>query len=185
MPGGSGFDLLARGPVDARIVFVTAHDMFAVRAFEENAVDYLLKPVLPERLARTLSRLRDPGPHNPVGTERILSLDDFVPLSAVHGTRFVRLREVALITAADDYTEVTLRSGATSLANTSMRAWEARLPASFARVHRSSIVNLDTVFTVDRDATDAIVLHLAQPSKTVLVSRRYAGPLLRKLTRTS
>src|SRR5215467_13137811 len=59
MPGGSGFDLLARLERVPRVIFTTAHDEHAVRAFEVNALDYLLKPVEPERLAAALLKVRD------------------------------------------------------------------------------------------------------------------------------
>src|SRR5690242_1644843 len=59
MPGASGFDLLARLTQPVRIIFVTAFDEYAVRAFDVNALDYLLKPVNPERLARAVARLSE------------------------------------------------------------------------------------------------------------------------------
>ncbi|MBA2302235.1 MAG: response regulator [Acidobacteria bacterium] len=66
MPGPSGFEVLANLHHRPRIVMVTAHDEFAVRAFEEQALDFLLKPVEPARLARTLARLQEPATQHPV-----------------------------------------------------------------------------------------------------------------------
>jgi two-component system LytT family response regulator len=57
MPGDSGFDLLEKADIDAHVIFVTAYDEYAIRAFEVNALDYLLKPVNPDRLAKTLEKL--------------------------------------------------------------------------------------------------------------------------------
>src|SRR5690606_31532679 len=59
MPGGSGLELFDRIDTDARVIFVTAYDRYAVRAFDVHALDYLLKPVAPERLARALERARE------------------------------------------------------------------------------------------------------------------------------
>ena len=67
MPGESGFDLFARAPVSSRVVFVTAHDAHALRAFDVNALDYLLKPVVPARLAESIARLREQAAAAPGG----------------------------------------------------------------------------------------------------------------------
>jgi len=141
MPGQQGFDLLEPPGVQASVVFVTAYDVFAVRAFEVHALDYLLKPIEPERLARTLARLRD---------VRVTS-SDIVCVRARSGQRFVHLGDVVCILARDDYSELCLGDGSSELSSVTMSEWEQRLPEeSFWRVHRSAIVRLDRLHTLVR-----------------------------------
>src|SRR5688572_32676815 len=101
MPGGTGFDLLAKLEHVPRVIFTTAYDDHAVQAFEVNALDYLLKPIEPERLAAALARARNAAaattpPANGTNIERLFIRD---------GSRcwFVPLREVRLMVADGNY----------------------------------------------------------------------------------
>jgi two-component system LytT family response regulator len=174
MPGGSGFDLFERAEVRARVVFVTAYDQHALRAFAVNALDYLLKPVDPAELARSIARLAVLGQGVPVAR---LALDDVVCLPQPGGMRFVRLRDVVCITAAEDYSEVQLSSGKILLAEASLRRWEQRLPEeAFVRIHRSSLVNLCHAGELVADGTGAALL-LRDGTSRLAVSRRSARAL--------
>src|SRR5688500_12713205 len=133
----SGFDLLPRLGGDVDVVFVTAHDAHAIRAFEVNAVDYLLKPVEPERLARTMERIVAP-PADARDAARPLTPDDRLFLRLDGARAFVRVGDVVAVRAAGDDSLVHL-AGRAAPARTpkSIGEWEARLPEqSFVRVHR-------------------------------------------------
>lgn len=80
MPPHQGFDLLRHLEARTRVVFVTAHEVHAIRAFEANALDYLLKPVSPERMAETLRRLLTPSVETPRSALGLLASDDLVSL---------------------------------------------------------------------------------------------------------
>jgi two-component system, LytTR family, response regulator len=178
MPGGNGFELLERASGDFAIVFVTAFDEYAVRAFEVNALDYLVKPVDPARLSRTLERIasRAPVPRRDL---RPLSADDRLFLPRERSGRFVSLTSVVAITAAGSYSEVRTSDGRTDLVHRTMEEWEAVLPgAIFRRVHRSAIVNLDLVVRTERLLTGGYLLRM-QSGPPVTVSRRQ-GVLLRR-----
>ena len=179
MPGGTGFDLLDRISGNFDVVFVTAFDEYAVRAFEVNALDYLLKPVDPARLARTLDRLRTrTAASRP--TVR-LEIDDRLFLPRDRSGRFVPLRSVVTITAAGSYTEVRTADGGTDVVRRTLEEWETLLPpAVFRRVHRSAIVNLDQVVRTDRVMTGGyrLRMHAGPP---VTVSRRQGVVLRRQL----
>jgi two-component system, LytTR family, response regulator len=183
MPKRSGFELLEAADVRGRIVFVTAHDVHALRAFEVNALDYLLKPVHPARLAVTIGRLLAAAPEGaaaPAATATLEALqnDDHLFLSEGRAARFVRVRTIVCIRGAGDYSELVLADGKRILSPRPLKEWEARLPAqSFARVHRTAIVNLDHVESVQRlsEQTFHVVLRgLAEP---VPLSRRHAARL--------
>jgi len=175
MPRRSGFELLAACDVRGRIVFVTAHDVHAIRAFEVNALDYLMKPVHPERLAQTIARLRaevtDIAPANQ------LELDDHLFLTEGRAARFVRVRSIVCIRGADDYSELLVAGGVQLLSPRPLKDWEARLPErAFVRVHRTAIVNLEHVERVE-PAGDAFRVHLRGAAEPVPMSRRHAARL--------
>jgi len=157
-------------------VFVTAHDIHAIRAFEVNALDYLLKPVHPARLAVAIRRvLAATGESRPAATR--LELDDHLFLTEGRAARFVTVRAIVCIRAAGDYTEIALPDGKQLLSPRPLKEWEARLPASFARVHRTAIVNLDHVERVERTSDDAFALYVRGVPAPVPLSRRHAARL--------
>lgn len=183
MPGEDGFALFDRVDVDAHVVFVTAWDQHAVRAFEVHALDYLLKPVSPERLAATLERVRAKERPSPALAEEgsRLELDELACLPTRTGMRFFRIREITHLTAAGDYVEVHLGKDAL-LSNTPLRTWEARLPDDFVRVHRSTLVNLAHVAGVIREGS-AFAVQIHGRSEPVAMSRRHAARLQEELGR--
>lgn len=147
MPGKDGFDVLdALKPEEQpQVVFVTAYDEHAVRAFEACALDYLLKPTSPERLAKSVARARDrlaaghspaPPPPEP-GTQR------FVVRSGGH-LSFVATEEIDWVEAAGNYAILHVAK-ANHMIRETMSALEEKLPVHFLRLNRSAIVNLRRV----------------------------------------
>lgn len=218
MPKRSGFELLDAAEVRGRVVFVTAHDVHALRAFEINALDYLLKPVHPARLAVTVGRLlasppagggasharQGPGDETPdeapdeapdepdvsasdaprpgqaaaAAAATKLELDDHLFLSEGRAARFVRVRSIVCIRGAGDYSELVLSDAKRLLSPRPLKEWEARLPAqSFARVHRTAIVNLDHVEAVQKIGEQAFHVTLRGLAEPVPLSRRHAARL--------
>jgi two-component system, LytTR family, response regulator len=176
MPPDSGFALLDRVDRPFKLVFVTAYDAYAIRAFEVNALDYLLKPVHPDRLARALERLM--GDTSPPPSSRPLEYSDRLFVE-VHGrVRFVALESIVAVRAADDYTEIIVCDGEILLVTRSMREWEARLPErQFARIHRSMIVNLNHVEHVESASDRGYRVRLRGVREPVAMSRRHAARL--------
>ncbi len=178
MPGSSGFELL-KEQVRAKVIFCTAYEQYAVRAFEVNALDYLIKPVGPEHVERALRRALGPAEAQPVANEA-LGAEDLVALREAHGLRFTPVRDITFVQAADDYSEVRLVSGVVVLVDVTLRRWEARLPAQdFARIHRSFLVNLRHVEAVQHVAGRWQVSLRGGPILTV--SRRMASELKDRL----
>ena len=175
--GGNSFDLVPAVREGARIVFVTAYDAFALRAFEINALDYLLKPVVPARLAAAVSRLAAPlpsvdatAPAPPPGAA--LRLDDTVFLRSGQRARFAAVMEISVISAHDNYSEVQLADGAKIFLRKSLKAWEDTLPAThFMRVHRTQIVNLTRVTGYERDGEEHTRLFVTGVTEPVVASR--------------
>ncbi len=149
-----GFALFERGPVSVPVIFVTAHHEHAVRAFEVNALDYVLKPIARERLAAAVARL---GASPRVSTAAFAATD-IVWIRERDRQTFVRLAEVVCITAADDYTELHLADRPSRLSSSSMLDWVARLPTTFLRIHRSTIVALAHIVEVRHSTEGASVV---------------------------
>lgn len=153
MPGGSGFDLLTRLEHVPRVIFTTAYDHHAVQAFEVNALDYLLKPIEPERLAAALSRARAPTVSSNVATSRALAQSSaFVERLFIRdGSRcwFVPLREVCLMVAEGNYVRLHWNDARPLLARP-LSSLEERLdPQRFFRANRRQIVNLEFIESVE------------------------------------
>lgn len=171
--GGSGFDLVPHVRTGARIVFVTAHDEFSLRAFEVNALDYLVKPVAPERLARTLDRLSATSPRPALSPPAAFTPDDPVYVETDGTARFVQLRQIAAILSGDNYTELRLTNGRHLLVRRPLAAWETMLPAAhIVRAHRQALVNLSAVERVEALSDERGELHLSGWPEPVIASRR-------------
>jgi len=177
--GGSGFDLVPCVRAEARIVFVTAYDQHALRAFAVNALDYLLKPIDPARLTEALQRAS--GALRPPAIS--FAPDDVVHVKTGTGTtRFISVASIALITTSDNYTELTLADGARHFVRRTLKSWEEALPAAtFVRVHRHAIVNLTHLRRSDRATDETTLLTLAGVTEPVRASFRYARDLRARL----
>ena len=181
MPGESGFDLLRRAKIRSRIIFVTAYDKYAIRAFEVNALDYLLKPVSRERLARSIDRLLEVG-NREADWEDNLRYDDSLFLRIDDGMKFLKINTIYAVRAAGDYTEVITSGPEGGLTSKSMKEWEARLPADrFCRIHRSTIVNLDRVEKVEDRGNYTFDVFLKGIRQPLAMSRRYSAAVKRRL----
>lgn len=182
--GEMGFELLERGTGTFHTIFVTAFDSYAVRAFEVHALDYLLKPVHPARLADALARARDPaaGLRSPMLTQAY-RYDDLFFHDDARQPRFVRIREISFIRAAGNYTELFSCVGPPLLVLRSLSTWEAQLVETpFVRVHRSVLVNLDFVDRVERGAGYTYDLYVRGHATPLAMSRRRALHLKSRLT---
>ena len=181
MPGESGLELLDRADIKSSIIFVTAYDEYAIRAFEVNALDYLLKPVSKERLARSIERLLDSGRGETGGKEK-LRYDDSLFLRIDDGMKFLKVSTILAVRAAGDYTEVLTSGRVGGLTSKSMKEWEARLPADrFCRIHRSTIVNLEFVERVEDRGNYTFDVFLRGMKEPLAMSRRYSAGLKRRL----
>lgn len=175
--GGNAFELVPDVRPNARVVFVTAYDAYALRAIEVNALDYLLKPVKPERLAEAIRRLGAlPSPAEVAAAELpagpALRLDDVVYLRAGLRARFAPVADISVIAASDNYTDVQLADGSNVFLRKSLKAWEDTLPAShFMRVHRTQIVNLARVTRYQRDRDERTLLFVDGAHEPVPASR--------------
>jgi two-component system LytT family response regulator len=184
----TGFDLLDRIATPVHVIFVTAYDEYAVRAFEVNALDYLLKPVEPKRLAQALQRVRTTDqalprdPDEPDDDPNAFRYDDLFFYEESRQPRFIRIRDIVHIEAAGNYTELHLNDGATALTSRTLSTWQERLPAEhFVRIHRSTIVNVWHVERMDRAANYTYDVFVTGRDTPLAMSRRRAKALRDRL----
>ena len=199
MPGLTGLevaselaDKLNEGEPVPRIVFVTAYDEYALKAFELAAVDYLLKPVSAERLAKAVERLKaqlmapkeglaelvsklqkvmGAEPVNAGAAEATLKI---IRAGVGNTVRMIPLEEVCYFQAADKYTNV-VTCDAEVLIRTPLKELLAQLPQDrFRQIHRGTVVNLAAVAAAVRDDAGRLCLRLKQRKETLPVSRVFA-----------
>ena len=179
MPGLTGLDT-ARLILDRKerpaVVFVTAHERYAVDAFAVEAFDYVVKPVEPERLARVIDRLKQARGRTDAPVEKI------AVVSAGGAKTLLDYDAIHWIAADGDYSRVHTYDRA-YLATSPLRELEEVLPSNrFARIHRSHLVNLAKVAAVKRAAPDRIRLELDDAERTQLdVARRQTRALRDRL----
>jgi len=179
--GDTGFDLVEDIPDHSRIIFVTAYDQHALRAFEVNALDYLLKPVNSKRLLKTLEKNESEYPKSLASKQR-LNMEDFVFVKLTNSYHFIEVSRIKLIKAADDYSKVLTDSEGIILVLKSMKEWECRLPENrFIRVHRSTIINLNFVERLEPWFNNTFRVYLKGIDEPVSMSRKYFGIVKDKL----
>lgn len=192
MPGATGLEVAAQTRGTTRVVFVTAYDQYAVDAFERDAVDYLLKPVTEERLARTVSKLKQAQAPAPDLAPLLAQLAQHLAPRKGGSLRWIRaskrtldgevthqlpVGDVLYVQADDKYTCVFARDGK------DIAEWLIRVPLSelaeqldpddFAQIHRSVIVNMNAVSATRRDLTGKLYVRIRDHSRELPVARQY------------
>lgn len=190
MPGLSGIEVARKIKAPCRVVFITAFDQYAVEAFEDEAIDYLLKPVTSERLERTVKRLKRRmtsaaliSTDMAAAMERLMAsistMDKAGKLKWIRvrqgdAVRLIAVDDVCYFKAEDKYTVVRTREGE-SLIKTSIRQLTGELdPDQFWQIHRGTIINVRSIAKVSRSFAGRLIVSLESVPETLSVSRPYA-----------
>jgi len=185
MPGMSGIEVAKAAAGACLFVFVTAHDEFAVEAFEREAVDYLLKPVTDERLSSTIRRLKErlAAAASPDLSGVLERLSQALPKASGHlqwikaqhkdGVRLIAANDIYFFRATDKYTTVRTRDGEFLIRKTLKELENELDPAQFWRVHRAAIVNVRLIQKVDRSIAGTHTIRFKDLSDNLTVSRAY------------
>ena len=161
----NGFTALEKISYKPKVVITSSHSHYAVRGFEIEAVDYLLKPILEETLARAIRRLLPQTSTQPAPR---LEPDDMQMFRHTEGWKFVRVADILAITGERIYSSILLRDGKTYLHNRPLREWKQILPEKiFKMLDRSTIVNLREIKNVS-DSHQGRYQIIFQSSSTVL-----------------
>jgi two-component system, LytTR family, response regulator len=178
LSGETGFDLLEMIDSSIKIIFVTAYDEYAIRAFEVNAIDYLLKPVNPQRLklaidkviTREKSQKKEPRSYE-------YSDSIYVRLNN-YASRFIKISSITSIEPVGNYSKIVTIEGKHCLVLKTLKQWQEELPDdNFIRIHRSSIVNLEHVDHIEKRPDTGHIAFLKNKPEPLEVSRRYAKRL--------
>ncbi len=177
MPGASGFDLLEQAEINAKIIFVTAYDQYALKAFEVNALDYLLKPIRKERLTKAIQRLFA-AESTITRTNKKLDYDDVLYVLVNGSMKFLKLPLLRCIVAEGNYSYIYYKGRTKDLVSKTLQEWEEILPDKyFIRIHRSTIVNFEHVEQVKKCRNYTHLVYIRDIEKPFVMSRRYAAKL--------
>jgi two-component system, LytTR family, response regulator len=156
MPKINGFEMLELLEEKPSVIFTTAFDEYAIRAFEAHAVDYLLKPFTKERLDKALEKFFNQAPVQKKNTEELLQAVNHLPsqserivVKTAGKIKIIPIPEILFLEAADDYVKVHTKDGS-YLKNKTMGFFENSLPQDqFVRTHRSYILNVQEITRID------------------------------------
>ncbi len=167
--GETGFDLLKRIKIKADVVFVTAYAEYALRAFDVNAVDYLLKPVNIKRFNNTMERILNKKKLN---ISKDLTYSDQLIEKNFDGLRIIKLKNILYVSAEGDYTRVCVFEENDMLLYRTMKRWEEMLPKKyFCRIHRSTIINKEYIEKFHKTENSNYVVEISGIDKNFAVSR--------------
>jgi DNA-binding LytR/AlgR family response regulator len=184
MPGLSGIEVARRLGGRCHLVFVTAYDEYAVAAFDEGAIDYVLKPVTAERIAKVVTRVKARLASPPLDLTALLARlaereNASAPLKWIRASlgptmQMIPVGDVLYFQAEDKYTKVVTDGGEALIKKPIKELYEELDPEAFWQIHRGTIVNLRAIARVDRDWRDQPVITLRSRPEKLTVSRTFA-----------
>ena len=199
MPGLTGLEVAAAATEASpatQVVFVTAYDQYAIDAFDQGAVDYLLKPISPERLAATVQRLQARIASGHADSSLLAALLQrlstalprttaqaplaWITASVGQETRLIMVDDVAYFRADNKYTTVVTAAGEALVRKPIRDLLEVLDPVHFKQIHRATIVNLRAIAGITRDDTGKGLIRLKTRPETLNVSQPYM-PLFRNM----
>ncbi|GAB4184089.1 MAG: response regulator [Terrimicrobiaceae bacterium] len=171
MPRADGFELLKAADQPPKVVFVTAYAQHAVRAFEFDAVDYLLKPVRRQRLMAAVERLRT-ACRGDTGTPTAYQNNDQICLRTPGRTMVTALDQLVLLEADGDFTNVTVEGQPPLMICRTLGSYEAELPSPpFLRLDRSTIINTTRLLNTERISRDSERVNLRGLAGPIIIGR--------------
>lgn len=185
LPGVNGLEVAQHASGKAHVVFITAYDQYALAAFEQGAIDYILKPVSAERLSVTIERLRERMHSPPRAVQGLLELLragsaadtnylKWLTVPSGSGLRLLTTAEILYLRAESKYVSIATRSEV-FLLNTTLKQMRQKLdPETFWQIHRSYIVNLAAVHSIHRSFRGALEIKLKERGEILPVSTAHA-----------
>jgi DNA-binding LytR/AlgR family response regulator len=183
MPGLTGLEVARQASGRCHVVFVTAYDQFAVAAFEEGAVDYVMKPVTAARLTTACSRVRKRLSATPANLEQLLerlaaarARPHLRWLNVSHGTdvRVITVDEICYFRSDTKYTRAVTAEGESLIRRSLKELLDELDPALFWQIHRSTIVNVNAIASLSRDFRGHLTVKLKKREETLPVSEPFA-----------
>ncbi len=184
MPGLSGLEVAKQASGRCHVAFVTAYDKYAVAAFEQGAVDYVMKPFSAARLATTVTRLKDRIASAPANLDSLLrSLADaagakreylrWITASQGNELRLITIEEIVYFQADNKYTLVVTAQQESLIRRPIKELYDELDPQTFWQIHRGTLVNVNAIAGVQRDLGGRLRVKLKQRNETLSVSEPY------------
>jgi two-component system LytT family response regulator len=187
MPVLNGFEMLAKLTYQPKVVFTTAYDQYAIKAFEEGSIDYLLKPIEIERLDKTIKKLKQTNLATaPTQIEELLrqmqQKKAIKTLTVKLGDKIllIKLADIVHVQAEDKYVFLHTVDGKKHLTDFTLSALEEKLSAEFIRIHRSEIINTEYIKEIRKGFNGALVFVLNNTDETRVTSSRSNSEVLRE-----
>jgi len=171
---GNGFDLLNNIEYTGEVIFVTAFDEYALRAFDINAIDYLLKPISHQRLKATIEKLFSNKTESLTGENMKLEYNDRLMLMYKKSVNFIKIDTITYIKASRDYSYIYTDGGKEYLSSKAINEWEERLPDKhFCRIHRSTIINFDFIIKISHLSPGSAEVIIQGNNEPLSISRNF------------
>jgi DNA-binding LytR/AlgR family response regulator len=185
MPGLTGLEVARHASGRCHVVFVTAYDQYAVAAFEAGAADYVMKPLSAERLATACDRIRKRLSAAPAELENLLEVLSrraaqvqpylrWVNASLGNEVKLITVDEICYFQSDTKYTRVVTADGESLIRKSLKELLEELDPGLFWQIHRSTIVNVNSIASVSRDFGGHVIVKLKQRKETLPVSQPFA-----------
>lgn len=188
MPLLNGFEMLSQLSEQPLVVFTTAYDQYAIKAFEENSIDYLLKPIEKERLEKTIVKLQSAGLKRQADSQFVQILQqlnlkkEIRTLTVKTGDKIllVKLQDIIHIEAEEKYVFLRTANGSSHLTDFTLSSLEEKLPDNFVRIHRRSIINANRIKEIRRSYNGSFVFLMDDLENSRVSSSRGYGEELRQ-----
>lgn len=185
MPVMNGFQMLSKTEKQPAVIFTTAYDQFAIKAFEENSLDYLLKPIEKERLEKSMKKLQKTQKLMDLPLQKLL--DQLKPkkeiktLTVKIGDKIllIALDKVVAIEAEDKYVFIHTEDGSKHLTDFTLSNLEEKLPEHFCRIHRGSIINSNCIKEIRKSFNGALIFVMNNKDSMKFTSSRSNSEALR------
>ncbi len=182
MPEINGFDVLKKLNYLPKIIFCTAYDEFALRAFDTNCIDYLVKPLTKERFAKTIAKLDQLNEgSSEIDLNKLIAQFNLeyarkevssIPVKVGDRVIFVRLDEVSYLQADEKYVTIVTKHAKSYLLDSSLKKMEDKLPDYFIRVHKSYLINKNLLKEIRKHFNNRFVLIIDDYSQSKITSGR-------------
>lgn len=182
MPDLTGFEVIEKLPYKPNIIFTTAYEQYAMKAFETFSIDYLLKPIKEERLEQSIVKLKEFGkvtaPIDITGLQQLIQQFKIpqkataLPVKTGDRINLVRFENISYLQASDKYVFIYTLDGNRHITDQSLTAMEEKLPASFYRVQKSYIVNKDRIKEMHRHFNGRFLFVMEDKGETRITSGR-------------
>lgn len=191
MPVLTGFEMLAKLEYQPRVIFTTAYEAYAIKAFEENSVDYLLKPIEPERLEKAMMKLQQSVQDTSLTLEKLQQVvsglkpaKELKAFPVKVGDKVIMLKpdEICYFEAREKYVFIVTENNREFITDFTLTALEEKLPDTFLRVHRAFIINTAMIKEIHKAFSGSYSITLADASATRIHTGRSYGEQVKKLT---